>query len=111
MKKLWLVCVLFSLAFMANATNPITFQEQLNWYERPISLQITETKTIEVISFDGAIYTESHPTLPIYNKELKLDNYGILEVQITNEVYENYNRTPNNDDNFISNEIRMKLLH
>ncbi len=107
MKKLWLVCVLFSLAFMANATNPITFQEQLNWYERPISLQITETKTIEVISFDGAIYTESHPTLPIYNKELKLDNYGVLEVQITNEVYENYNRTPNNDDNFISNEINI----
>lgn len=107
MKKLWFVCVLFSLAFLANAANPITFQEELNWYDAPISLQISETERIEVTSFEDAIYTAKHPTLPIYNKELKLDNYGILDVQITNEVYENYNRTSNNDDNFISNEINI----
>ena len=105
MKKLWLLCVLFCQAYFMYAANPITFQEQLNWYDTPISLQIAETQEIEVTSFEDAIYTEKHPTLPIYNKELKLDNYGILEVQITNEVYETYTRTSNNDDNFISTEL------
>ncbi|MFK7950088.1 MAG: type IX secretion system sortase PorU [Saprospiraceae bacterium] len=107
MKKLWLLCMLFCQVFLVNAADPVIFEEQLDWYDAPVSLQITETKTIEITSFEDAIYTEKHPTLPIYNKELKLDNYGVLEVQITNEVYESYTRIANDDDNFISNEITI----
>ena len=107
MKKLWLLCVLFLQVFTAKATTPITFHEQINWYDTPVNLQVTETKEIEVTSFENAIYTHKHPTLPIYNKELKLDNYGILNVEITNEVYESFTPTTNADDNFVSNEINI----
>lgn len=105
MKKLWLLCLLIYAAFNANATNPITFHEQIDWIETPVELRISEAQSIKVMSFHDAIYTEKHPSLPIFNKEFKLNSYGDLEVQITNEVYESYNRDANDDDQFITNSI------
>jgi hypothetical protein len=108
MKKIALLCVLISQAYLGFAANPMNFQETLNWFDEPVSLQITETRNIDVTSFENAIYKSTHPTLPIYNKEFKLDSYGDLEVRISNEVYEIFEREPNTeDDKFLSGTINI----
>lgn len=107
MKKLCLLYVLISQAYFVSAANPIIFQEEINWFDEPVSLQTTKTTTIDIISFEDAIYNPTHKTLPIYNKEFKLDNYGELDVRISNEVYESFVRTSNEDDIFISNTINI----
>lgn len=107
MKKIVLFCLLISQTYLGFSANPMNFQEILNWYDEPVDLQISETKSIDVTSFEDAIYSSTHPTLPIYNKEFKLDGYGDLEVRISNEVYETFTRIANEDDVLLSATINI----
>jgi hypothetical protein len=107
MKKIVLFSLLISQTYLGFAANPMNFQETLNWYDEPVNLQISETKSIDIISFEDAIYSTNHPTLPIYNKEFKLDSYGDLEVRISNEIYETFTRIANDDDALLSASINI----
>jgi hypothetical protein len=107
MKKVVLFCLLISQAYLGFSANPMNFKETLNWYDEPVNLQISETKNIDITSFEDAIYSSNHSTLPIYNKEFKLDSYGDLEVRMSNEVYETFTRIANEDDAFLSASINI----
>jgi hypothetical protein len=107
MKKIMLFSLFIVQSLSGIAANPMNFQETLNWYKEPVNLQISETKNIDITSFENAIYSSNHPTLPIYNKEFKLDSYGDLEVRISNEIYETFPRIANDDDELLSASINI----
>ena len=108
MKKLWFACLLLIQTVIVFGANPIITQEELNWSDSPIEVKITEEESVSLMSFDQAIYDIKHPTLPLFSKTFKVDNYGDLFVEISNEIYEPLNRNSNEDDMFLSSDLSIE---
>lgn len=108
MKNIALLLVFVVNVSLAYANGPLIIQEQIEWNETSTSIQLTPSQSINMVSFKDAVIARQHPSLPLYIKQFPIDQYGTMEIELTNEVYEPLTRPNNQDDDFIKNQIEIK---
>jgi hypothetical protein len=98
---------LFAVALFANG--PSLIKGTLTWSEETPLVPSEDASTYYISHFEGAIYDESHPTLPYYSNRFLLSNYSEVQAVFNNTVYEPYNKTASVDDEAISDDITINV--
>jgi hypothetical protein len=79
---------------------------QFDWSEDPIIHNPFELNDpLEILSFDGAIYQDVHPSLPISAHRFQVNSKGNLSVEIINVEYQPLDKKPTQDDAFIQDQL------
>ncbi|MEM1323278.1 MAG: type IX secretion system sortase PorU [Bacteroidota bacterium] len=92
------------------ADPPTVIKKQLNWEAEPIIHSPTGNFALEIYSFEGALYNESHPSLPYYSERFPLSSPGQLRYQLVNARYEALDKKPSEDDRYIGEEPIINLV-
>lgn len=111
MKKILITLFLLS-SLSAFSQSVFNKQIQLKWTDEPIIQyqQIDAATTVplfEAYHFEGAHYNTESPSLPIYNVIFDVPNYGDLNVQISNENWESFDKKASGDDSFLTSTISI----
>lgn len=107
MKKLLTsVLFLFSL-IIAYGNNPTIIEKTLKWDSEPVMHVAEGSPSFEIWKFEGAIYDDKHPSLPIFSERFVLDNYAQINVTIIDAEYESFSKKVSNDDTFLKKEIQI----
>lgn len=75
----------------------------IEWEKQARQYELSEEKSLYYFYFEGAHYDNSQPTIPIFSKQIKLRQYGDLNVQLSNTVYEPLQNVENIDLSTINN--------
>ena len=102
-----ILSLLFALSAFANG--PSLIKATLEWSEEKPLVPAEDAKTYFISHFDGAIYDETYPTLPVYSKRFLLKSYSEVEAVFANTVYEPYKKTTSDDDEILSDAIDIKI--
>jgi len=80
--------------------------DRFNWSEDPIIHNPFELNNpLEILSFDGAIYQNAHPSLPISAHRFKVNYKGNLSVEIIRVEYQPLDKKPTQDDIYIQDQL------
>ena len=80
--------------------------DRFNWSEDPIIHNPFELNNpLEILSFDGAIYQNAHPSLPISAHRFKVNYKGNLSVEIISVEYQPLDKKPTQDDIYIQDQL------
>ena len=109
MKKIgtFFLAIFFVASVFANG--PSIIKGTLEWSEETPLTPVEDAGTYFISHFKGAIYEESHPTLPYFSKRFLLDRYSEVEAVFANTVFEPYEKTPSADDAVLSDDIAIKV--
>ena len=79
MKKIGTSILAFLFSFVLFANGPSIIKETLTWSQETLLVPAEDADTYHISHFEGALYDESHPTLPYYSNRFLLSTYS--EVQ------------------------------
>lgn len=96
-----------SMAWAFTSTAQTAVSEQFNWNEQPITIQSGAIQ-FKRWSFEGAVFGEQYPTLPFFLKEIPLNSNGNLKVQVVSARFEPFDKTPSEDDVFLSESLQFQ---
>lgn len=86
-----------------------TINQQFNWAGEPIIHNPFEINNpLKIYSFDGAIFRDQHPSLPVASSRYQVSSQGKLSVEIINVQYEPLDKNPTEDDAFLNEELVFK---
>jgi len=106
MKKTILSLLLLIAYAFSFGQNTKTINQNFNWDESPIIHNPYELSfPMEILSFEGAIYDDIHPTLPMASYRWEVPAQGKLSVEIINIQYEPLDKKPTEDDAFIQSDL------
>ncbi len=93
----------FSFSFGQSTHNIV---DRFDWSEDPIIHNPFELNDpLEILSFDGAIYQNAHPSLPISSHRFQVNSKGNLSVEIIKVEYQPLDKEPTQDDAFIQDQL------
>jgi hypothetical protein len=69
----------------------------IKWEEQTRVNQLSEENTLHYLYFEGANYDETRPQLPVFSKQIPLNQYGDLNARLINEQYAPLSNTENID--------------
>ncbi len=89
MKKIILsLLILFCAVLHLMAQKSLNISKTIQWDVNPITHNPSMTSPITIWNFEGAVYNDLYPSLPIFLENIALPSNSTMEVQLTNEVYE-----------------------
>ncbi|MCB9338029.1 MAG: type IX secretion system sortase PorU [Lewinellaceae bacterium] len=107
MKKFGTSIIALFSTLLVFANPPQVIQRTLKWSAESTIIPYEGSQPVHILRFEGAIFDDTHPTLPYYTERFKLDGYAGVRAVFANETYESFDKTPSIDDAFISNEINI----
>ncbi len=107
MKNIALLIALMISTVFVSANNPLIIHEQIEWNKSAATIALSPSQSVTMVSFKGASIVKQHPSLPLYIKTFPINTYGSIEVSLENEIYENFSRPNNQDENFLKNDITI----
>jgi len=101
---------LFFILFLspASANSPILIQERLQWTDEPQRVQIAG-ETFQRWGFQGAVFADDSPVLPVFVTRFPLEGYGRLSVEVVRTRYEKLplQKLPESAQDLISEQLRF----
>jgi hypothetical protein len=94
MRKIILSTGFLIATLLTYAQNPIIIKKNINWEKSPFLYSPTETYTLSIYRFDGAMYHPDHPTLPVFSQQVSLDGPGTLDVRVLDVRYASLDKAP-----------------
>lgn len=88
----------------ANSTFPLSIS--LRWKNTADTIHINE-KTFERWHFEGAIFGEAAPTLPLYTNQFKVNTAGTLRVEVVSARFESFERQATPDDTLLGEQLNF----
>ena len=83
-----------------------SINKQLDWADKPVIHNPYELNTpLEILTFEGAIYNNDYPSLPISSHRFEVPSKGKLSVEIINVQYEALDKKATQDDAFIQDQL------
>ncbi len=102
-----LILPLFLLAsfspIFSNTT--ITITRTLDWQDDPIIHNPTGNLETKIWFFDGASYSDTHPSLPLFSERVPVSSHGKASARIVNAVYESLAKDSSKEDTHLSENI------
>ncbi|MEO1262467.1 MAG: type IX secretion system sortase PorU [Bacteroidota bacterium] len=102
---------IFTLFFVlsAFANGPSVIKGNLEWSDERAYIPVEGARTYYISHFKDAFYDEVQPTLPIFTERFLLSAYSDIDATLANPVYEPYDKTVTDDDNLLTDRIRIKV--
>ena len=97
-----LILCLLTIGAFAQSGAPVTIQANLDW-ETPI-----DVKNQQIYPFKDAVWNVKHPTLPLFTQQFDLSAYGDLNVEITDVVFEPFQKEAHEDDQLLSAQLDIQ---
>ncbi|MBK7874070.1 MAG: type IX secretion system sortase PorU [Saprospiraceae bacterium] len=102
----------FTLSFLllvfigSLAANPYSLNISLEWSDKPVSISVGGI-SYQTWQFKGAVLSDEYPTLPWVIRDLPVNAYGDLVVEIVNARYEALDWQATLDDKFLSESLNF----
>ncbi|MDX1940488.1 MAG: type IX secretion system sortase PorU [Saprospiraceae bacterium] len=98
---------LFLLVFIGPlVANPFSLNISLQWDDKPITIKIGGT-SYQTWQFKGAAISDESPTLPWVIRDLPVNSYGDLAVEIVNARYEPFDWQATLDDKLLGESLNF----
>lgn len=110
MKQSLLLFVFLMLVSSLYSQNTQVISDEINWSEQPIHHNPYEDGGIYIYSFEGALYSEQSPSLPLYSIRIPLSGKGILHVQMNEQIFSPFIKHGALDDIVLNNDIKIKTV-
>lgn len=107
MKKLLTSVLFFFTLMLAYGNNPTIIEKTINWDSDPVIHSVEGSPSFEIWKFDGAVYDDEHPSLPIFSERFVLDNYSDINVNLIDAQYEPFDKKASSDDAFLKDQIQI----
>ncbi len=102
-----LLLLLFSIISFSTLASSVTIKRTLDWAEAPTIHNATGNYPLTRWSFEGAMYSSKYPSLPVFMERRVVDGPGIINVRLVNTVYDSFDKTPSEDDIYLSSDINI----
>ncbi|MFT7606949.1 MAG: hypothetical protein ACI8VT_004552, partial [Saprospiraceae bacterium] len=107
MKNFWLLFILL-ITFSTGFTNTsIRISKTINWQDSPIIHNPTDNFPLKIWAFEGATYSDMHPSLPLFSERSAVSSYGKATARLVNAVYEPFSKEISEDDAYLSENIAV----
>lgn len=101
------LALFFILGFsQLHANSPFPVRISLRWKSTPDTIQINR-KMLERWHFEGAIFGEAAPTLPLFTDQFKVNTPGTLRVEVINARFEPFDRQATPDDTLLGEQLKF----
>ncbi|RMG88039.1 MAG: oxidoreductase [Bacteroidetes bacterium] len=107
MKKLLTSVFLFFALMAAYANPPTIIKKNLEWTAEPRLHVVEGSPAFEIWHFDGAVYNDAFPSLPVFSDRFRLNDYAMPKVVLTDAVFEPFDKQPSKDDAFLSDQVQF----
>jgi Peptidase family C25/FlgD Ig-like domain len=107
MKKVIFFVILTFLLPTISQGQTFSTQHTLIWDEQPTIHNPTGNHATTIWSFAGAAYTNDTPTLPYFATQFPVNSHGTLEVEVTNTVYEPFEKNASGDDWVLTDDLTI----
>lgn len=115
MKKLLLFAVPYAalcvaLLPAARAQAQTLVRSTLEWADEPERFRSENGYVLERWRFDGAIFDDSAPQLPVWIERFGIDGPGALRVEVVDAQFEPFDKKPGPEDERLGEELRFYAL-
>ena len=107
MKKILTSAFLFCSLIFVYGNNPTLIEKTLKWDTEPVFHTVEDVQLFEIWKFEGAVYDDQHPSLPIFSERFAINNYADIKVTLIDAEYEPFNKKASPDDSFLSEQIEF----
>lgn len=101
------------LGFLLSSTNvhaQTLVRASFNWSNKPERFVGSNQYVLERWSFEGAVFDDSAPSLPIWVDRVPVDGAGTVRIEVVSANFEPFAKTPGPEDARLGSELRFYSL-
>lgn len=110
MKNQLLPLLFLLISYGMGAQSSFNLARKIQWNNTSTTYTLADGTPFEVWKFEGCSFGDEARSLPIFSERFSLSGNALIEVDIVSAQWESFAKKPSKDDEFLSNDLKIKTL-